>query len=74
MPDQEHTDTGLGLGVIAVRAIFSEPFSAEVEIDNDGQRCSRALSLTVRVKRGQLPLTIVIASTLCTLQGSTDTR
>ena len=57
--------------MIAVKAVLSEPFQATVEIPNDGGRCCGARSMGVRARREQVPLTIVTASTLYTLQGTT---
>ncbi len=71
--DEDETDTGFGPGVVAVKAVLSEPFSATVEIPNDGERCCKARSMGVRARREQVPLTIVTASTLYTLQGTTAT-
>ena len=65
--DESEMDTGLGPGVIAVQAVFSEAFSAEVKLP------AEVKPFKVSAKREQLPLTIVTASTLYTLQGSTAT-
>ena len=46
-----------------------EPFYTELEVTDE--RCSRARLLKVRARRKQIPLTIVTASTLYTLQGTT---
>ncbi len=68
--DDSETDTGLGPGVIAVDKSLCEPFSVELEIDDaHGARATRTLK--VRARRQQVPLTIVTASTLYTLQGTT---
>ena len=60
---------GLGPGIIAVDKHLCEPFVVEVELPQS--RCSRARVLKVRARREQVPLTIVTASTLYTLQGTT---
>ena len=78
-------DTGLGPGVIAVDAVLTQvPFSVTVELAGHGDQSGaaehsranvlapRALrSLQVRARRKGLPITIVTASTLYTLQGTT---
>ena len=46
-----------------------EPFQIEVELHDD--RCHSARLLKVKARRQQVPLTIVTASTLYTLQGTT---
>ena len=67
--DGNDTDTGLGPGVIGVEKHLCEPFSVEVELTDE--RCSWARILKVRARREQVPLTIITASTLYTLQGTT---
>ena len=67
--DDNDQDTGLGPGIIAVEKQLCEPFSTDLELTDE--RCSRARLLKVRAKREQVPLTIVTASTLYTLQGTT---
>ena len=69
--DEDETESGLGPGVVAVEAVTSQPFTVEVELED--QRCSRAHSLKARAAREQVPLTIATASTLYTLQGTTTT-
>ena len=67
--DDGTKDTGLGPGVIAVDKHLCEPFSTELELNDP--RCFRARVLKVRARREQVPLTILTASTLYTLQGTT---
>ena len=50
-------------------ADLARAFSSEMELTDE--RCSRARLLKVRARREQVPLTIVTASTLYTLQGTT---
>ena len=69
--DDDETDTGLGPGIIAVEMITCQPFTVDIELENQG--CSRTRCLTVRAAREQVPLTIAGASTLYTLQGTTAT-
>ena len=69
--DEDETDTGLGPGMIAVEAVTCQPFTIELELED--QRCSRARLLKVKAAREQIPLTIATASTLYTLQGATTT-
>ena len=69
--EDDETDTGLGPGIVAVEAVTCQPFTIDLEIDD--QRCSRARLLKVRAAREQVPLTIAMASTLYTLQGTTTT-
>ena len=69
--DEDETDTGLGPGIAAIEAVTCQPFSIELELED--QRCSRARLLNVKVAREQVPLTIATASTLYTLQGTTTT-
>ena len=69
--NEDETESGLGPGVIAVETVTSQPFTVEVELEDQG--CSRARSLKVRAAREQVPLTIATASTLYTLQGTTTT-
>ena len=69
--DDDETDTGLGQGIIAVEMITCQPFTVDIELENQG--CSRTRCLTVRAAREQVPLTIAGASTLYTLQGTTAT-
>ena len=69
--DEDETESGLGPGIIAVETVTSQPFTVEVELED--QRCSRARSLKARAAREQVPLTIATASTLYTLQGTTTT-
>ena len=65
-----HTrDTGLGAGILAVEKHLCEPFSIELELKDS--QCSTTRVLKVRARREQVPLTIVTASTLYTLQGTT---
>ena len=59
---------GPGPGIIAVEKHLCEPFSHELELEEEG---SRARLLKVNARREQVPLTIVLASTLYTLQGTT---
>ncbi len=68
--DDSEIDTGLGPGVIAVDKSLCEPFSVELEV-NDAHGARRARTLKVKARRQQVPLTIVTASTLYTLQGTT---
>jgi hypothetical protein len=68
--DDDNTDTGLGPGVVAVKAVMSEPFAVTVEITIDDEDPKR---LGVRARREQVPLTIATATTLYTLQGTTAT-
>ena len=67
--DDSDKDTGLGPGVIAVDKHLCEPFSTDLELTDAW--CSRARVLKVRARREQVPLSIVTASTLYTLQGTT---
>jgi hypothetical protein len=67
--DDSDKDTGLGPGIIAVDKHLCQPFSLDVELPQS--RCSRARVLKVRARREQVPLTILTASTLYTLQGTT---
>ena len=67
--DDNNQDTGLGPGIIAVEKQLCEPFHAELEVPDE--RRSRARLLKVKARREQIPLTIVTASTLYTLQGTT---
>ena len=67
--DNNDKDNGLGPGVIAVTKHLCEPFATDLELSES--RCSSARVLKVRARREQLPLTIVTASTLYTLQGTT---
>ena len=69
--DDDDTDTGLGPGIVAVEAVTCQPFTIELELED--QRCSRALLLKVKAAREQIPLTIATASILYTLQGATTT-
>ena len=64
----EH-DTGLGPGVIAVQKHLCEPFFTDLELP--GAWGSRTRVLKVKARREQVPLTILTAPTLYTLQGST---
>ena len=66
--DDNTEDTGLGPGIIAVEKHLCEPFSHEVELEEEG---TRTRLLKVNARREQVPLTIVLASTLYTLQGTT---
>ena len=68
--DNSDKDTGLGIGIIAVTKHLCEPFSTDLELTSSS-RCSTARILKVRARREQVPLTIVTASTLYTLQGTT---
>ena len=68
--DDNERDTGLGPGVIAVKAKMCEPFAVSVEIPSQGES---TVTVGLRVIREQVPLTIVTASTLYTLQGTTAT-
>jgi hypothetical protein len=68
--DDDNTDTGLGPGVVAVKAVMSEPFAVTVEITIDDEDPRRP---EVRARREQVPLTIATATTLYTLQGTTAT-
>ena len=69
--DEDETDSGLGPGIVAVETVACQPFTVEIELED--QRCSGARVLTVRAAREQVPLTIAAASTLYTLQGTTTT-
>ena len=69
--DDDETESGLGPGVVAVETVTSQPFTVEVELED--QRCSRARSIKPRAAREHVPLTIATASTLYTLQGTTTT-
>ena len=76
--DENQRDTGLGPGVIAVKAKMCDPFAVTVEIPSQASQSTATPSETsstlgIRVIREQLPLTIVTASTLYTLQGTTAT-
>ena len=68
--DDNERDTGLGPGVIAVKAKMCEPFAVSVEIPSQGES---TVTVGLRVIREQVPLTIVTAATLYTLQGTTAT-
>ena len=57
-------DMGLGPGVIAVEKQLCQPFATNLKL-------TTARVLKVRARREQVPLTIVTASTLYTLQGTT---
>ena len=67
--DGSETDTGLGPGIIAVDKHLCEPFFTELELTD--ARSSKARVLKVKARREQVPLTILMASTLYTLQGTT---
>ena len=68
--DDNDKDTGLGAGIIAVDKHLCEAFGADVELpENSWSSTTRILK--VRARREQVPLTIVTASTLYTLQGTT---
>ena len=67
--DNSDKDTGLGPGVIAVDKHLCQPFATEVDLPKSW--CCRARVVKFRAKRKQVPLTIVTASTLYTLQGKT---
>ena len=69
--DDGDTDTGLGVGTVAVEAATCQPFTIELELEDP--RCSRARVLKVKAARDKVPLTIATASTLYTLQGATTT-
>ena len=69
--DEDETESGLGPGVVAVETVTSQPFTVEVELEDQG--CSRARSLKARAAREQVPLTIATASTLHTVQETTTT-
>ena len=69
--DEDETDTGLGPGIVAIEAVTCQPFSIELELED--QRGSRTRELKVKAAREQVPLTIATASTLYTLQGTTTT-
>ena len=60
-----------GPGIVAVEAVTCQPFTIELELEDP--RCSRARLLKVKAAREQVPLTILTASTLYTLQGTTCT-
>ena len=67
--DDNNKDTGLGPGIIAVDKHLCEPFVVDVELTDSWS--SKARVLKVKARREQVPLTIVTASTLYTLQGTT---
>ena len=67
--DNSDKDTGLGPGVIAVDKHLCQPFATELDLPESW--CSRARVVKVRARREQVPLTILTASTLYTLQGTT---
>jgi hypothetical protein len=67
--DGSDKETGLGPGVIAVETHLCEPFYTDVELP--GAWGSRTRVLKVKARRKQIPLTILTAPTLYTLQGST---
>ena len=69
--DEDDTDTGLGPGIVAVEALTCQPFTIELELED--QSCSKAVLMKVKAAREQVPLTIATASTLYTLQGTTAT-
>ena len=69
--DEDETDTGLGPGIVAIEAVTCQPFSIELELED--QRGSRTRELKVKAAREQVPLTVATASTLYTLQGTTAT-
>ena len=69
--DDNDTDAGLGVGIVAVEAVTCRPFTIELELEDP--RFSRARLLKVKASREQVPLTIATASTLYTLQGATTT-
>ena len=69
--DEDDTDTGLGVGTVAVEAVTCQPFKIAFELEDP--RCSRTRELEVRAAREQVPLTVATASTLYTLQGATTT-
>ena len=69
--DDNDTDAGLGVGIVAVEAVTCQPFTIELELEDPW--CSRARLLKVKAAREQVPLTIATASTLYTLQGATTT-
>ena len=68
--DDNDEDTGLGAGIIAVDKHLCEAFGADVELPENSWS-SKTRILKVRARREQVPLTIVLASTLYTLQGTT---
>ena len=67
--DNSDKDTGLGPGVIAVDEHLCQPFTTDLDLPESS--CCRARIVKVRARREQVPLTIVAASTLYTLQGTT---
>ena len=67
--DDNNKDTGLGPGIIAVDKHLCEPFVVDVELTESWSSTARVLK--VKARREQVPLTIVTASTLYTLQGTT---
>ena len=70
--DDSEIDSGLGPGIVAVEAKLSEPFRITVEIPSGGAaEHAVTKSLDVRTRRKQLATTIITASTLYTLQGTT---
>ena len=60
--DEDETDSGLGPGIVVVETVTCQPFTVEIELED--QRCSSARVLTVRAAKEQVPLTIAAASTL----------
>ena len=70
--EDSEIDSGLGPGIVAVEAKLSDPFRITVEIPAGGAAEHPVMkSLDVRARRKQLPTTIVTASTLYSLQGTT---
>ena len=64
--DDDATDTGLGPGIIAVEMITCQPFTVDIELENQG--CSRARRGTFdnrkRVRRGTFDTRVLQSTTL----------
>ena len=73
--DGSTLDTGLGPGIIAVEAKLCEPaFTVQLEIAAESASAGKQAakkSIDVKARRKNLPITIILASTLYTLQGTT---
>ena len=67
--DGSDKDTGLGVGIIAVDKHLCEPFTVDVQLPES--LCFQARIFKARARREQVPLSIITASTLYTLQGTT---
>ena len=69
--DDNDTDAGLGVGIVTVDDVTCQPFTIELELEDPRRNGARLLK--VKAAREQVPLTIVTAPTLYTLQGAMTT-